>query len=299
MRLRLLLVTGALLVAAPLLAGRAAASNPQTAGLQVALRAYGLYTGPIDAIAGPGTAAATRAFQRRHGLAADGLAGKRTRLAMGVLGQPLFGRRTMRVGHFGWDVSVLQYLLHLPAIDGYFGPETKHAVARWQKSVGLAADGVAGPRTIAVIARRRGVPLARLLKPIVVASPLGVRALLERWASHYGLDPQLVKALAWMESGYNPNLTSRTGAWGVMQIQPQTWDYAETVLLGRNVPRTADGNVHVGTAYLHHLLRSFGGNERLALAAWYQGELAVRRHGPYPETQTFVADVLALKGRAL
>ena len=93
MRPRLLFVTGALLVAALFLAGRAAAANPQTAGLQVALRAYGLYTGQIDAIAGPETATATRIFQQRHGLFPDGLAGRKTRAAMGVLGRPLFGRR--------------------------------------------------------------------------------------------------------------------------------------------------------------------------------------------------------------
>src|SRR5437868_14720364 len=95
MRLRTLAVTGAALAASLLLVGTAAAANPQTAGLQVALRAYGLYTGPIDGIAGPATAAATREFQRRHHLAPDGLAGARTRAAMGVLGRPLFGRRTI------------------------------------------------------------------------------------------------------------------------------------------------------------------------------------------------------------
>jgi len=39
--------------------------RPQVAGLQVALRAWGLYDGPIDAIDGPGTRAAVRAFQQR------------------------------------------------------------------------------------------------------------------------------------------------------------------------------------------------------------------------------------------
>src|SRR2546425_714744 len=42
MRLRVLIFTAALLAAPLLLAGRAEAANPQTAGLQVALRAYGL-----------------------------------------------------------------------------------------------------------------------------------------------------------------------------------------------------------------------------------------------------------------
>jgi len=299
MRPRLLFVTGALLVAALFLAGRAAAANPQTAGLQVALRAYGLYTGQIDAIAGPETATATRIFQRRHGLFPDGLAGRKTRAAMGVLGRPLFGRRQMKRGDFGWDVSVLQYLLRLPAVDGFYGPETAAAVARWQRKLGLAVDGVAGPRSIAVLARRRAVPLAQPQRSLALESPTVIRGSLERWAAVYGLEPQLVKALAWMESGFNPNLTSSTGAWGVMQIQPATWTYAETVLLGRPVPHTADGNVHVGTAYLHHLLNLFHGDEHYALAAWYQGAKAVRTHGLYPETQTFVADVIALKSRSL
>src|SRR5256714_8846112 len=149
MRLRVLLVTGALLAAPLLLAGRAAAANPQTAGLQVALRAYGLYTGQIDGIAGPATALATRKFQRRHGLTPDGLAGRRTRAAMGVLGRPLFGRRAMKRGDFGWDVSVLQYLLRLPAIDGYYGPETAFAVQKWQRKLRLPADGVVGSPAIA------------------------------------------------------------------------------------------------------------------------------------------------------
>src|SRR5436190_9323941 len=87
----------------------AAGVSPQTAGLQVALRAYGLYSGPIDGIAGPATVRGVEAFQRRVGLRADGKAGPATRHAFGPLGRPLFGRRAMRRGVFGWDVAVLQF----------------------------------------------------------------------------------------------------------------------------------------------------------------------------------------------
>ncbi len=52
-------------------------------------------------------------------------------------------------------------------------------------------------------------------------------------------------------------------------------------------------------ALLNHLLKRFGGNQRLALAAWYQGERAVRERGLYPETELFVKNVLALTGRPL
>ena len=92
-----LVAFGAALLAGLTLATTAHAGNPQIAGLQVALRAYGLYTGPVDAIAGPGTVRATKAFQRRAGLVADGRAGPATRRALGPLGAPVFGRRTLRI----------------------------------------------------------------------------------------------------------------------------------------------------------------------------------------------------------
>jgi hypothetical protein len=82
-----------------------------------------------------------------------------------------------------------------------------------------------------------------------------------------------------------------------MQTLPSTRDYVETVLLGHRAPETVDGDVEVGVAYLRHLLQVFHGDERLALAGWYQGEKAVRQHGLYKVTKPFVADVLALKSR--
>ena len=132
--------------------------------------------------------------------------------------------------------------------------------------------------------------LVRAITPAVT-----VRTLLDRWAAHYGVDKKLVRAVAWMESGYQTNLTSAAGAWGVMQILPGTWSYVETILIGREVPRTASGNIRVGVAYLRQLLREFDGNERKALAGWYQGPASVRRNGVLRETKVFVANVLALR----
>ena len=121
----------------------------------------------------------------------------------------------------------------------------------------------------------------------------------DRWAATYGVDAGLVRALAWMESGFQTNLTSSVGAWGVMQIIPSTWAYVEDVLAGEKIPRTADGNIRVGVLYLRQLLRSFRGNERLALAGWYQGERAVRQHGMYKESKWFAKVVLALRARGV
>jgi soluble lytic murein transglycosylase-like protein len=87
------------------------------------------------------------------------------------------------------------------------------------------------------------------------------------------------------------------GAQGVMQLLPTTWDYVEKVLIGHPVAHDADGNIHVGMAYLNHLLHAFGGDEHLALAGWYQGERSVKARGPYKVSRVFIADVLALKQR--
>src|SRR6476619_4146130 len=133
--------------------------NPQTAGLQVALRAEGLYRGPIDAISGPGTVAATRAFQRMQGLPVTGLADARTRAAMGPLGGPLFGARTLHHGAFGWDVAVLQFLLVRQGIsvpiNAYYDRPTLHGAR-----LHLRRDGVVGPHTFSALVRREPVPLA-------------------------------------------------------------------------------------------------------------------------------------------
>ena len=124
-----------------------------------------------------------------------------------------------------------------------------------------------------------------------------VRSLLDHWAARYGVDAHLVRALAWMESGYNNALVSPAGAQGIMQLLPSTWRYVETVLIRHRVSHDAAGNVQVGVALIHHLLHVFHGDERLALAAWYQGERAVRSHGIYKVSRPFVADVLALSHR--
>jgi len=171
MRLRILLLGAVIAVAAAGAPGARAASgrNPQTAGLQVALRAQGLYRGPIDAIAGPGTVAAVRAFQRAQGLPVTGLADARTREALGPLGRPLFGARTLHRGAFGWDVAVLQFLLVHQGIgvpvNAYFDAPTLHGVRLMQERLHLRRDGVVGPHTFAALVRHDPVPLAR---PIAV-----------------------------------------------------------------------------------------------------------------------------------
>jgi peptidoglycan hydrolase-like protein with peptidoglycan-binding domain len=358
---RLIVVAAALVLLADAAPARAASAHT-TAALQAALRDSSHYRGAVDGIAGPQTREAVRAFQRSRGLEADGVAGPATRRALGALGRPLLGSRALTAGAVGWDVSVLQFHLRRHGfgpggVDGRLGPRTREAVRAFQRSRGLAVDGIAGPATIrtlaggatqpaaaasasprttsspgathvvrpgetltgiaaryattvAALARANGLDPSRVL---VVATrlrvptggggpPAGhslhVRLLLDRWAAHYGIDPRLLRALAWQESGFQNHVVSPAGAFGVMQVTPATWDFVEVVLLGgRRIPRTVEGNVRVGAAFLANLLRRFGGDERLALAAYYRGPEAVRRHGIGPETARYIENVLALRRR--
>jgi Transglycosylase SLT domain/Putative peptidoglycan binding domain len=274
-----------------------AITNPQIPGLQVALRARGFYTGPIDGIAGPVTARGVRRFQRSVGIMVDGVAGPMTRSKLGRLGRPLFGRRDLiHRGSVGWDVSVLEFFLRAKgfgpgAVDGRYTWRTARAVRHYQRARHLVVDGIVGPQTL----RTFGVRAVshRASRP-VGGRRRTVRASLTFWAHHHNLRPALVKALAWQESGWQRNVRSSVGAWGVMQVTRGTWSYVEMFLVGHRVPRTMDGNVRVGVSYLGQLMHEFGGRERLAIGAYYQGAHSVRSRGFYPETRAFVANVTAL-----
>src|SRR5512135_3197266 len=135
MRFRGAVTAGALAAALAAAAPASAVLNPQHAGLQVALRAQGLYEGPIDAIVGPRTVAAIRSFQQTHGLRVTGLADARTRRELGPFGSPFFGARTIVRGEFGWDVAVLQFLLVRHGItvpvNGYVDGPTVRGLRRY------------------------------------------------------------------------------------------------------------------------------------------------------------------------
>jgi murein DD-endopeptidase MepM/ murein hydrolase activator NlpD len=168
------------LLAAVLALGLAApAADAQRAGvaaLQVALRAEGVYAGAVDGLFGPRTAAGVRLLQARRGLVTDGIPGPATRRALGRRGRPLLGTRPLVAGARGWDVAALQFLLGrsgFPSgpVDGGLGPRTAAALRRFQAWAGLAADGVAGPATLARL--RAGPPTSPLVFARPVRAPMG------------------------------------------------------------------------------------------------------------------------------
>lgn len=123
-----------------------------------------------------------------------------------------------------------------------------------------------------------------------------IAALLRDYALEYGLDPALVQALAWQESGWQQGAVSRAGALGVMQILPETADWIAADLVGAplDVAGSANDNVLAGVAFLDWLLAGTG-DEREALTAYVQGRRSVARDGIFPETEQYVDNVLAIR----
>jgi peptidoglycan hydrolase-like protein with peptidoglycan-binding domain len=150
--------------------------DADVAALQVALRAAGTYLGDVDGRRGPDTEEALVAFQERVGLVPDGIAGPRTRRALGDLGTPELGSRSLTIGARGWDVAELQFKLAwhgFPSgpFDGAFGPRLEAAVRRCQRFADLPMVGIAGPRTMAALGRP--LPTSPLDLSAPVAAPVG------------------------------------------------------------------------------------------------------------------------------
>jgi LysM repeat protein len=255
-------------------------------GLQFLLaRAGHLRLLDVDGHFGASTKAALAHFQKTRGLAVDGAAGPATLTAFGTGRRaPVLTRAT--AAPVSYIVKPGDTLTEIAAKH----KTTVRALAKANdlESVNLVVEG-AKLRVPAVAGGGAAEELSRST----------VRAHIDKWANHYGIPINLARALAWQESGFQTNITSSVGAWGPMQVIPEAWAFVETVILGRTVPKTGEGGIEVGMALLNHLLKRFDGDQRLALAAWYQGEKAVRERGLYNETKVFVANVLALTGRPL
>jgi soluble lytic murein transglycosylase-like protein len=118
-------------------------------------------------------------------------------------------------------------------------------------------------------------------------------AIIEKAAVSESVEPNLLRAVIVVESGFNSRAVSKRGAVGLMQLMPAT-----ATRFGVSNPYDPRENVHAGARYLKFLIDRFGQNVRLALAAYNAGEEAVDRNGgqipPFTETMAYVPRVLKI-----
>jgi soluble lytic murein transglycosylase-like protein len=118
-------------------------------------------------------------------------------------------------------------------------------------------------------------------------------AIIEKAAVSAAVEPNLLRAVIVVESGFNSRAVSKRGAVGLMQLMPAT-----ASRFGVSNPYDPLENVHGGARYLKFLMDRFGQNVRLALAAYNAGEEAVDRNGgqipPFTETMAYVPKVLKI-----
>lgn len=146
------------------------------------------------------------------------------------------------------------------------------------------------------------------------AYPLKYQAYVQTYATQNGLDPWLVFAVVRTESGFNPRAVSNIGAMGLMQLTPDTFDWAQTKTgenerLASSALYDPQTNIRYGTVVLAQLLGEFS-REDTALAAYHAGRTQVKNwladaryshdgrslyHIPFSSTRAYVKNVLAAR----
>ena len=112
---------------------------------------------------------------------------------------------------------------------------------------------------------------------IVLAAryPLAYRNVIVKYSEEYQVDPFLISSIINVESRYDKLALSPKEAKGLMQISPQTGQWASEILEIDNYKEEdlfqPDLNIRIGTWYLNRLFKEFDGNLDFVLAAYNAG----------------------------
>lgn len=164
--------------------------------------------------------------------------------------------------------------------------------------------------------RRRLVPWLIVLSLLLLALPVLVRgpdtvqkalhplryeAEIRAAAAEYGLEPAFVAGVIYAESRYNPDVQSSQGAYGLMQVLPETAAFISERSGITGDYRDPATNIRMGSWYLSYLQGRYDGDQALTLAAYNSGEgqvdswLAEGREVPeeipFQETRDYVTNV--------
>jgi soluble lytic murein transglycosylase-like protein len=129
--------------------------------------------------------------------------------------------------------------------------------------------------------------------PPLPPPPTSVHDILVKAAQDQGVDPNLLLAVSYWESGWQQDRVSNEGAVGLLQVMPNTAATAGPGLLHRQVDLgNALDNAEMGAALLKDLLGKY--DTRTALAAYYQGEPALMSGSYAADTWSYADGIIAL-----
>lgn len=162
-----------------------------------------------------------------------------------------------------------------------------------QKLLGVSstADNTAGAQTTSAAAASESTQTNSSSDAAALSCSSELDAYFTEAAEAYGVDVNLLKAIAKAESNFNPDATSSAGAMGIMQLMPST---AES--LGITDAYNAYDNIMGGAKIISQNLEKYDGDLSLALAAYNAGSGNVDKYGgipPFTETQNYVKKVMA------
>jgi soluble lytic murein transglycosylase-like protein len=109
---------------------------------------------------------------------------------------------------------------------------------------------------------------------ITETKPTDYEQLIQTASAKYGVPVDLIKAVIDTESSFNPNVVSSAGAKGLMQLMDGTANG-----LGVSDPFDPAQSIDGGVRYLSYQLKRFGGEEKMALAAYNAGPGRVTKLG--------------------
>ena len=128
----------------------------------------------------------------------------------------------------------------------------------------------------------------------VESDPL-FRSIIQEASHRYEVEPELIHAIIMAESSYNPKAVSRKGARGLMQLMPST-----AKALGVKDSFNPEHNIDGGVRYFRQLLDRFGGDVKMALAAYNAGIRKVREYKgvpPFKSTRYYINRVFSYYNR--
>jgi len=153
-------------------------------------------------------------------------------------------------------------------------------------------DGVLALPEIGAVPARAETPIEMSLVPdgALPKESIPFHGIIIQVAGRYEVDPYLIRAIIFAESGYNPKAKSKKGARGLMQLMPST-----AKSLGVEDIYDPAENIDGGVRYFKSLLDRFDGDVQLALAAYNAGSRHVRNYEgipPFKATRRYIKKVL-------